>query len=68
MGTTLREIMNRANSENLTDGLDLDKAVTGGYAGDLLSDVNANSSAGNVWVTVLTIRTLRPWPAQDLAG
>ena len=25
--------------------------VKGGYAGDLLSDVMANSSAGDVWVT-----------------
>lgn len=29
----------------------LKKEVTGGYAGDLLSDVMANSSAGNIWVT-----------------
>ncbi|MGV7931024.1 MAG: ATP-binding protein [Spirochaetota bacterium] len=69
MGTTLREIMNRANLENLTDGLDLDKAVTGGYAGDLLSDVNANSSAGNVWVTVLTHPNVTAVAGlKDLAG
>ena len=54
MGTTLRDIMERANLEFLTDGLATDKEITGGYAGDLLSDVNANSSPGNVWVTVLT--------------
>lgn len=29
----------------------LNKEVTGGYAGDLLSDVMANSAAGNIWVT-----------------
>ncbi|HVN71424.1 MAG TPA: serine kinase [Desulfomonilia bacterium] len=29
----------------------LNREVTGGYAGDLLSDVMANSAAGNVWVT-----------------
>lgn len=29
----------------------LGKEVTGGYAGDLLSDVMANSAAGNIWVT-----------------
>ncbi|HOO38813.1 MAG TPA: serine kinase [Deltaproteobacteria bacterium] len=29
----------------------LKRDVEGGYAGDLLSDVMANSSAGNVWVT-----------------
>ena len=29
----------------------LDRSVTGGYIGDLLSDVIANSSRGNVWIT-----------------
>jgi hypothetical protein len=29
----------------------LQKEVTGGYAGDLLSDVMANSNSGDVWVT-----------------
>jgi len=28
--------------------------VTGGYVGDLLSDVIANSQAGHVWVTIQT--------------
>lgn len=30
----------------------LDRVVSGGYAGDLLSDVIANAEAGNVWVTM----------------
>jgi hypothetical protein len=30
----------------------LDQEVTGGYAGDLLSDVIANSKPGNVWITM----------------
>lgn len=30
----------------------LDREITGGYAGDLLSDVIANSAAGNVWITM----------------
>lgn len=30
---------------------DLAREVTGGYAGDLLSDVMANSAAGTVWIT-----------------
>lgn len=29
----------------------LKREVTGGYAGDLLSDVMANSAAGDIWVT-----------------
>jgi predicted transcriptional regulator len=32
----------------------LDQEVTGGYAGDLLSDVIAHSAKGNVWVTIQT--------------
>jgi predicted transcriptional regulator len=38
----------RAGSDHL--GQD----VTGGYAGDLLSDVIAHSAAGNIWVTIQT--------------
>jgi len=32
----------------------LDEEVTGGYAGDLLSDVIAHSHKGNIWVTIQT--------------
>jgi predicted transcriptional regulator len=47
----------------------LDREVKGGYAGDLLSDVMANSKEGDIWVTiqghpnVVAVATLR-----DLAG
>ena len=30
----------------------LESEVTGGYAGDLLSDVLANSKKGNLWITL----------------
>lgn len=30
----------------------LDREITGGYCGDLLSDVMANCCAGNVWLTI----------------
>jgi predicted transcriptional regulator len=30
----------------------LDRVVSGGYVGDLLSDVIANAEAGNIWVTM----------------
>ncbi len=32
----------------------LERDVTGGYAGDLLSDVLAHSKKGNVWITLQT--------------
>ena len=47
----------------------LDRAVRGGYVGDLLSDVIANSKEGDVWVTrqihqnIVAVATLK-----DLAG
>ena len=30
----------------------LEREVTGGYTGDLLSDVLANSKKGNLWITI----------------
>jgi len=30
----------------------LERTVSGGYAGDVLSDVIANAAAGNIWVTM----------------
>ncbi len=33
-------------------GADLDREITGGYTGDLLSNVMAGAEAGNVWVTI----------------
>lgn len=48
----LREIAN-ALSFDIKAGKDLlDREITGGYAGDLLSDVLANAKKGNVWVTL----------------
>lgn len=43
----------------------LDREVTGGYVGDLLSDVMANSSPGDIWITrqvhvnVVAVATLK---------
>jgi hypothetical protein len=53
----------RSGSQNLT------VEVTGGYVGDLLSDVIANSKQGDVWITrqvhqnIVAVATLK-----DLAG
>lgn len=38
---------------NVLVGKDLlDRTVTGGYAGDMLSDVLTNANKGNIWVTM----------------
>lgn len=48
----LKEVVEKLNLEVKT-GLDrLDNEVTGGYAGDLLSDILANGKEGNLWITL----------------
>jgi hypothetical protein len=49
---TVREIRQKLGLCLCSGEEKLDIEVTGGYAGDLLSDVMANSKAGNVWVTM----------------
>lgn len=52
----------------------LQQEVTGGYAGDLLSDVIAHSARGNVWITIQThpnivaVASLKDLAAIILAG
>lgn len=48
----VREICDLFNLDVVSGKSNLDREVTGGYCGDLLSDVIANSSAGNVWLTI----------------
>jgi hypothetical protein len=50
----LSEIIKSCNLQ-LVCGEELEKReVTGGYAGDLLSDVMANSRKGDIWITLQT--------------
>ena len=49
---TVNEIVQNLDLSVCTGGDRLNNIVTGGYTGDLLSDVIANSKAGNVWVTI----------------
>ena len=48
----LNEIVSELNLEVVTEPDGLDREVTGGYASDLMSDVIANSRAGDLWVTL----------------
>jgi len=47
----LKEIQEELGLALQCAGAGLDAEVTGGYVGDLLSDVMANSAKGQVWVT-----------------
>ena len=55
----LREVVESLHFAVRTGEDRLDQDVTGGYAGDLLSDVIANSKAGNVWVTMQVHANIR---------
>lgn len=47
----------------------LEREVIGGYAGDLLSDVLANSEKGNIWITLQThLNIVAVASAKELAG
>jgi hypothetical protein len=48
----LKEVVDALHLSARTGGDQLDQDVTGGYVGDLLSDVIANSKAGNIWITM----------------
>jgi len=48
----VKEIKNLFNLEVVSGEKGLDRDITGGYCGDLLSDVMANSTKGAVWLTV----------------
>jgi predicted transcriptional regulator len=48
----LRELADKLYLHTLSYDKGLDKAVSGGYVSDLLSDVLANCSEGNVWITL----------------
>lgn len=66
---TLREIADALNLTPRTATVGWETAVTGAYASDLLSDVMANSKAGELWITlqahpnIVAVASLR-----DLAG
>jgi predicted transcriptional regulator len=48
----LKEIIQKLNLKVLSATSNLDMEVQGGYVGDLMSDVIANSKKNDVWVTI----------------
>lgn len=48
----IRDIVKTLDLKVLSGEKFLEREVTGGYAGDLLSDALANSKKGNIWVTL----------------
>jgi len=48
----VRDILSAFNLELAAGGRGLDREVTEGYCGDLLSDVIANAVKGGLWITI----------------
>ena len=48
----LRELIERLGLELFNDQVNTERAVTGGYTSDLLSDVMGNAREGEVWITL----------------
>jgi len=66
---TLEEIVQKVGLKVLAVPEALGRPVSGGYASDLLSDVMANSRAGNVWMTLQTHQNIiAVAKLKDLAG
>lgn len=65
----LRDVVKELQLSVRCGGNRLDQEITGGYAGDLLSDVIANSQAGNLWVTMqMHANIVAVAVLKDLAG
>ena len=50
----LSELLEQTGWEQLTDGTDDDREITGCYLGDLLSWVMGRAQRGNVWITIMS--------------
>jgi serine kinase of HPr protein (carbohydrate metabolism regulator) len=48
----VRDIQDRLKMDLAAGEKGVDREITGGYCGDLLSDVIANSGQGNLWLTI----------------
>ena len=70
----LRQLANFFDLRVAAGDKELDREVTGGYCGDLLSDVMANAPLGCVWMTVqshpniVAVSVLREMAAVILTG
>jgi serine kinase of HPr protein (carbohydrate metabolism regulator) len=65
----LKEIVNKLNLEIINKGDHLDSEVSGGYVGDLLSDVMVSGKKNDVWVTIQKHENIIAVAAfKDMAG
>jgi serine kinase of HPr protein (carbohydrate metabolism regulator) len=48
----IKDIIKTLNLQVVSGQESLEREISGGYAGDLLSDVLANANKGNLWITL----------------
>jgi predicted transcriptional regulator len=71
---TLQDLVEKLNLNVFYDGSSLDKVVSSGYSGDLLSDVIANCKPESAWITIqvhhniIAIAVLKEISAIIIAG
>ncbi len=65
----LKNLVKHLNLNVLAGRNLLDREVTGGYAGDMLSDVLTNSNRGNIWITMqIHPNVMAVASSKDLSG
>ena len=50
----VKELANALNLEILTGDINLDREISGGYCGDLLSWVMSKAQQDNAWITIMS--------------
>lgn len=66
---TLKEIVEKLPLSVRCCGDRLDRTITGGYSGDLMSDVIANGQPGNLWITMqVHVNIIAVAVLKDIAG
>lgn len=66
---TLKEIVEKLPLSVRCSGDRLERTVTGGYSGDLMSDVIANGQPGNLWITMqVHVNIIAVAVLKDIAG
>ena len=51
---TVKDLADSLSLKNWTPDVNLDAAITGGYAGDMLSWVMGRADEGSVWMTIMS--------------
>ena len=52
------DLINTEHFSLVTEGVNCDREICGGYTSDLLSDVMGNSDEGMVWITIQTHKNI----------